>query len=115
MKILTISNLYPPNIVGGYEVLCFEVMRGLAEKGHEINVLTSDYGGKQVIYPNQQVQRLLTLLATEGNIYKPLNISAIERNNINQKNLQILSRTLDEINPDLIFIWNLHFFDVSLL
>lgn len=115
MKILTISNLYPPNIVGGYEVLCFEVMRGLAEKGHEINVLTSDYGGKQAIYPNQQVQRLLTLLATEGNIYKPLNISAIERNNINQKNLQTLSRTLDEINPDLIFIWNLHFFDVSLL
>lgn len=115
MKILTISNLYPPNTVGGYEVLCFEVMRGLAEEGHEINVLTSHYGGKQAVYPKQQVHRLLTLLATEGNIYKPLNISVAERNDINQKNLQILSRTLDEINPDLIFIWNLHFFDVSLL
>lgn len=115
MKILTISNLYPPNIVGGYEVLCFEVMRGLAEKGHEINVLTSHYGGKQAVYPNQKVERSLTLLATEGNIYRPLNISATERNEINQKNLQIMSQALEEINPDLIFIWNLHFFDASLL
>ena len=30
MRILVLSNLYPPNVVGGYERLCFEVTAGLA-------------------------------------------------------------------------------------
>lgn len=115
MKILTISNLYPPNAVGGYEVLCFEVMQALAEKGREITVLTSNYGGKQADFSNQRVLRHLTLLANEENIYLPLNISAEQRNAINQKNLQSFEQTLRDFCPDLIFIWNLHFLDVSLI
>jgi len=115
MKILTISNLYPPNAVGGYEVLCFEVMQALAEKGYEITVLTSNYGGKQSGFPNQRVLRHLTLLANEENIYLPLNISTTQRSAINQKNLQCCEQALRDSCPDLIFIWNLHFFDVSLI
>ncbi|MBK7365968.1 MAG: glycosyltransferase family 4 protein [Nitrosomonas sp.] len=116
MKILTISNLYPPNAVGGYEVLCFEVMQALARKGYEIAVLTSNYGNKHVDdIPNQRILRYLTLLAHEENIYLPLNISAARRSEINQKNLQYFEQALKDFYPDIIFIWNLHFFDVSLI
>lgn len=116
MKILTISNLYPPNVVGGYEILCFEVMQALAAKGHEITVLTSTYGEKQVDYhPGQQVRRSLTLLATNGNIYQPFTASAEERAAINRQNIVQLEQTIAEQNPNLIFVWNLYFYDLSLL
>lgn len=115
MKILAISNLYPPNTVGGYEILCFEVMQALAAKGHQISVLTSSYGGKQAEYPNQQVQRTLALLATDGNIYQPFEASPEERAQINRNNICTLNQSLADLNPDLVFIWNLHFYDASLL
>lgn len=115
MKILAISNLYPPNVVGGYEILCFEVMQALAAKGHEITVLTSTYGDRQEDYPGQQVRRSLTLLATNGNIYQPFTASAEERAAMNRQNTALLHQTIAEQEPDLIFVWNLYFYDLSLL
>lgn len=44
MKILVVSNLYPPFNVGGYELLCADIMEGLKKKGHNVHVLTSTYG-----------------------------------------------------------------------
>src|SRR5262249_19719262 len=41
MKILFVSNLYPPNTIGGYERLCFEVAAAFVEADHEVAVLTS--------------------------------------------------------------------------
>lgn len=115
MKILTLSNLYPPNAVGGYEILCFEVMQALAIRGHEITVLTSSYGGGQADYPNQHVIRTLKLLATDGNIYRPFDASVDERATINQNNISMFEQVVEKSNPDLIFVWNLHFYDPSLL
>jgi len=44
MNILTVSNLYPPHLIGGYEILCREVVEYLQANGHQVTVLTSDYG-----------------------------------------------------------------------
>ncbi len=33
MKILIISNLYPPHILGGYEILCAQVVGYLKKEG----------------------------------------------------------------------------------
>ena len=44
MKILIVSNLYPPYYLGGYEVHCAHIAAGLQDSGHEVMVLTSDYG-----------------------------------------------------------------------
>lgn len=41
MKILVISNLYPPFYLGGYELGCKQVVNGLSKLGHEVYVLTS--------------------------------------------------------------------------
>jgi glycogen(starch) synthase len=41
MRVMLISNLYPPFYVGGYEISCSEVARGLASRGHDIRVLTT--------------------------------------------------------------------------
>lgn len=115
MKLLALSNLYPPNVIGGYEVLCYDMMRALAQRGHEIQVLTSDYGGQQAEFEGRQVDRRLKLPATDGNIYVPFTAGPEQRQRINQHNLDCLQQSLKEHGPELLFVWNLHFFDQSLL
>ncbi len=115
MKILFLSNLYPPNIVGGYERICFEVASGLSARGHQVRVLTSDYGGKVEDFPGQIVERTLKLFATEGDIYQPFNCTPEQRVAMNIHNIETLTRAIEEFEPHLIFVWNLFFFDPSLL
>ncbi len=114
MRILVLSNLYPPNVIGGYERLCFEVTSGLAEAGHNVVVLTSRYGGKQADYPGQTILRAWDLL-TGPDIYTPFPGSAEDRAAINRTNQETLSRVLAEQRPDVVFAWNLFFLDASLL
>ena len=47
MKILVISDLYPPNYIGGYELNCRDSVDALIAKGHEVSVLTSSWGWDQ--------------------------------------------------------------------
>lgn len=44
MKILMVSNFYPPHYRGGYEVRCKQVAETMQQRGHEIRVLTSVSG-----------------------------------------------------------------------
>ena len=79
MNILFLSNFYPPNVFGGYERLCFDVAVGLADKGHKITVLTSNYGEFSQENYNHCVSRKLEIFATKDDIYKPFEITDEER------------------------------------
>ena len=114
MRVLIMSNLYPPNVIGGYERLCFEVSTELAAQGHEITVLTSRYGGKTAEYPGQRILRELDLL-TGPDIYTPFGGSQADRDAINTGNLDTLRRVLAQTKPDVVFAWNLFFLDGSIL
>jgi glycosyltransferase involved in cell wall biosynthesis len=114
MRILVLSNLYPPNVVGGYERLCHEVATELAARGHEITVLTSGHGGKVADYPGQRVLRDWELLAG-ADIYTPFSGTPEDRAAINARNMHTLEQTLDAVRPDVIFAWNLFFLDASIL
>lgn len=46
MKISIISNLYPPHVLGGYELGCAEIAERVAQAGHEVEVLTSRVVGR---------------------------------------------------------------------
>jgi len=37
MRILIVSNLYPPIVFGGYEILCEQVVERLRDRGHEVS------------------------------------------------------------------------------
>jgi glycosyltransferase involved in cell wall biosynthesis len=43
VKILIVSNLYPPHYLGGYELRCAQVAEALLRAGHEVQVITSEY------------------------------------------------------------------------
>lgn len=40
MRILVVTNLYPPDAQGGYELGCQEVVDGLRRRGHDVHVVT---------------------------------------------------------------------------
>jgi glycosyltransferase involved in cell wall biosynthesis len=44
VRILIVSNLYPPHYRGGYEVRCAQAAAALRRAGHDVRVVTSRYG-----------------------------------------------------------------------
>jgi glycogen synthase len=61
MRILIISNLFPPDVIGGYELGCFRIARSLAEQGHTVVVATSEARSGKVsaeLDKNLQVRRV---------------------------------------------------------
>ena len=112
MRVLVISNLYPPNVIGGYERLCFDVTARLVERGHHATVLTSAFGGKAADYPGQAIHRTLRLLVGSS-IYAAFPGSDEERKAVNRGNIDVLRETLTAVRPDVVFAWNLFFLDRS--
>lgn len=41
MRILFLTNLFPPHVLGGYEIACRDAAVSLRERGHEVEVLAS--------------------------------------------------------------------------
>ncbi len=97
MRILTVSNLYPPVFEGGYELRCAATMDGLRDQ-HEVFVLTSQRGRKDCP-PDPRIRRELPLI-THGPraiLRAPLATA---------RGIEVMRRALAELQPDLIFVWN---------
>ena len=114
MNILFISNLYPPNTVGGYERLCCEVATEFAARGHAVTVLTSVHGQTVSRHPGQIVHQALRLL-TGKTIYDGFAGTRQRYEAINVANINALRHVVGLANPDVIFCWNLHGLDRSFL
>lgn len=110
MKVLFLSNLYPPHFIGGYEQLCMDAVDGLTARGHECHVLTSTYGVDRQTREGH-VYRLLQL---EGDFYGARHGLA-ELNSIRVSNERILEQTLADLAPDVVFIWSMRRFSRSLI
>jgi glycosyltransferase involved in cell wall biosynthesis len=95
--------------------MCFEMAAGLAARGHEIGVLTSDYGGRSAEYPGQRITRGWKLATGRNAIYEPFAGSAEERQAIQRANIACLREEVRAFAPDILFVWNLFFLDASLL
>lgn len=112
MKILVISNLYPPHEIGGYEIRCRDICEQLMCDGHEIHVLTSDHQipGRQGT-PETGVTRKLKLSGMYGYPWLPvLRLHALEKHNH-----QTLQQEIAGLRPDLIHVWNMGGISKSLL
>jgi glycogen synthase len=43
VRILVLSNIFPPGFIGGYELGALDMVRGLISRGHVVEVMTSDH------------------------------------------------------------------------
>ena len=106
MRLLFISNFYPPYAIGGYEQWCQEVATGLKAQGHDVWVLTSRYGVDQHAQDNsQQIWRTLHL-QTDLEYYRPIDFF-LKNSRWEAENQGELRRALDEIQPDLVMVWGM--------
>ncbi len=105
MRLLILSNFYPPARPGGYTQWCHEVTTRLAERGHTLGVLTSCYERAKTPADEQHVYRLLYL---EGDLayYQPLHFFTKWKKQQRQ-NLRVLEQIVKEFAPDLIFVWGM--------
>ena len=47
MRVMILSNIFPPHVRGGYELGLLEVARAFGRVGHEVEVVTSTVIGSQ--------------------------------------------------------------------
>ena len=112
MRILAISNLYPPHEIGGYEIRCRDLCERLRAAGHEVRVLTSDHrvAGRQDSR-DERVSRVLRIHGMYGHPWLPIHrLHTLERHNHDA-----LRREIDAVNPELIHVWNMGGLSKSLL
>ena len=106
MRILFITDRYPPYYDGGYELNCEITADCLQQKGHEVFVLTSDYG---LVSPIRKlnIYRLLHCLnkQTKGGLTR--RVAEIKNAILSRKNFFITKRVLKDLKPDLVYIWRM--------
>ena len=61
MKILVLTNYYPPAHVGGYELACQQTVNWLRQQGHQVRVLCGDWQA-QILPAETDVLRRLQLI-----------------------------------------------------
>jgi glycogen(starch) synthase len=111
VKVLVVSNLYPPEVLGGYELGCAQVVEGLRRRGHKVVVLTTPStaeGGDAV-----SIRRDLQLAP----VYNPQRFAPFSSstwrhvlaasNFVNAGNTSILAEALQVTEPDVVYLWNL--------
>jgi len=111
MRVLVLSNLYPPDVVGGYELCCRQVVDGLLEQGHDVRVLTSV---PRAPCPVQSHVSRTFKLAKSFELSVILRSSAMARamwdaesNLVSAFNVHVLTTALANFEPDVVYLWNL--------
>lgn len=109
MRVLILSNLYPPLVIGGYERACANVARGLVARGHDVRVLA---GWSHVPGPPDPpyVRRHLDMrwLMPHRHTGLPETVQLHEAMCSSYANSLHLIETLREFRPDVVYVWNLY-------
>jgi glycosyltransferase involved in cell wall biosynthesis len=97
MRILVVTNLYPPHYVGGYELGCRDIVEKLRERGHPVHVLTSSFRRSlaEGVAEEAGVERVLQF---HGSAAEPAHRKRVECDK--------LLKMAHAFAPDVIYFWN---------
>ena len=103
MRILTLTNLYPPFYVGGYELRCAAITEALSQRGHEVRVLTSNHGLDLNAQPTNQphVHRDLRIHGYYGHPWLGLG----QLQHLEKHNNRTLRDAIADFQPDVVHVW----------
>jgi glycosyltransferase involved in cell wall biosynthesis len=96
LRVLVVSDLYPPVYQGGYELACRDVAGGLARRGHEIHVLTSRHQAAKA-EPSPREERVLR--------FREQQVSTLLRREWSDNRLT--RAVVERVRPDVISVWNM--------
>ena len=109
-----LSNLYPPNAMGGYELSCRDVVDRWRDRGHEVTVLTTAGRVSGVVEPavdEPHVRRTLQWYWSEHVFLRP---PRREQLALERANLAVLREALAE-GVDVVSVWHLGGMPLGLL
>jgi len=106
MRILFISNFYPPARSYGYTQWCYEVAETLKTRGHAVAILTSRYRSDSAPAEEKGIYRLLHLQTRDLDHYRPFGFF-LDHHRQERENRAFLDRVIEEFRPDIIFVWGM--------
>lgn len=113
MRLLFLTNFYPPYEIGGQERSCLQVVEGLRQRGHDTLVLTSTHGTDGGIVTSENVHRSLYLEMDLAPWRHSIEFFT-KRKARERHNLDYLNSLLGQFKPDLLFMWGMWNFPRSL-
>lgn len=110
MRLLIITNYYPPHYKGGYELACRDTCEFLASRGHEVFILTGCFGIEKPdensnFLPLQPVRRLKYIDYSSG--------SYLDKLDVEKHNYLSTLKAIDEVKPDIAYIWSMQAVSLS--
>jgi len=121
MKILVISNFYPPYVWGGYELYARDIVIGLKKLGHEVHVLTSQtshlFAHENISLHDESAGQIYARFPLKiDNFYRTNQVNIFKKASrflFNPQNFLITRDIISKINPDIISIWNLRLLSIA--
>jgi len=111
VKILALTNLYPPHHAGTFDTHCQSVVEALRLRGHTVLVLTSTAG----LRAEQRDNELHRMLLLNG-AYGAPRVTAIQHLRAQEiHNNQTLLDALAAFEPDIVHVFSLHGLSKSLI
>ena len=111
MKILALTNLYPPHHAGTFDTRCQTLVEALSTRGHKVHVLTSTHG----IGNEQKGGDIERRFHLNGKFGHPLVTTYKELREIEVLNHQALQETAKAFAPDVIHVHSLEGISKSLI
>ena len=107
MRILVLSNIFPPGFLGGYELGALDMARGLAARGHKVEILTSDYFPDDTgVVTDLPVRRILQCAGFNRNPSDNAGLVPVAAF-IVPRNLRLLAAEIIRFRPDRVLCFNL--------
>ena len=95
MRVLVVTNLYPPQHVGGYELGCRDVVEKLRARGHDVRVLASTFRNGKTENPPE-----------EKNVERALQFDGGGEPGDKRAECAKLVRAVKNFSPDVVYFWN---------
>ncbi|HOH46469.1 MAG TPA: glycosyltransferase family 4 protein [Candidatus Cloacimonadota bacterium] len=97
MKILGISNFYPPHHEGGYEISVAQTLEHQKARGHQVRVLCGNRESTSDAFDADGISRSLRYLDYEkGN--------ALAKHRVERFNYALTQKTIRDFGPDLVYL-----------
>ena len=106
MRILLISKGYPSHTDGRAEPLAVQVVRGLQQRGHTLQVLTTRQSDPATRVENAVHYQLEPDINETSRVPVPVQF-LLQRKSRERRNAQYLQQVLSEFKPDVTVLWNL--------
>jgi glycogen(starch) synthase len=107
LRVLSIGNVYPPHLLGGYEVIWRGVMREMRERGHTARILVTDLRRPEAgldAVEDPDVHRELTWY-WHDHAWPEMTVR--ERVALERHNAAVLDRHLRDLRPHVVTYWPL--------